>query len=699
MKEAEELNRLFEQARGAKSDIPFEAAQDRFLQQSLSASARPWWRSNGLMGSVVAILLVVTGGLTMLWFSSEIPPSIPAEATKDVGGSVAVEEEKEGRSTSALGQLKMDVPAIEVLKAMPALMFSEPNTSHLPRRLEATTAPVLIRERHFNDEVTTPAVPSIVADTLDSNYRFPNLTKEERKANIKMKARMMKALAKKDKKHYALIPGGVLEQDGQRVKVQSNYAKINEVTNLEYRTFLFDLLIQDRKQEFLKAKPKQNVWSEDYPSGFLESMDQLYFSHPAYDHYPVVGISRQGALMFCYWLTNETNKAYLGKLKQPIPSLKLPSDSEWIWAAQGGDKALKYPWPVNSLTTVEGCYLANHSCCDSASLTSFARNSMNEDGAWLTITTGSYAPNPFGLYNLAGNVAEMVWYLDDMNRPGTKGGSWSSSPEELLIRGPERFKGIFAPSSNIGFRPFFNAIGQDKGLRPPGTVFIREGFYMDATEISNINWSEYQYWLKKQHGANSSEYKASLLDTLVWQKAPTVPYGNYYHTHSAYNDYPVVGVSYQQATAFCQWRSDRVNEYFDKLSEKDGKFRPSVSYRLPTREEWEMAAKAGYPGLDKRRAAEKPKFNLKASVNPSNNNTFYTGGGNEPAPVSTFPVNQYHLRNIIGNVAEMIHEEGIAKGGSWQHLLEEVGWEQDYPYSAPQCWLGFRCVCEVESDF
>ena len=65
-----------------------------------------------------------------------------------------------------------------------------------------------------------------------------------------------------------------------------------EVTNLEYRTFLFDLLIQGKKDEFLKAKPDQAMWTKEYKYAFLKPMEEHYFSHAAYDEYPVVAISR-----------------------------------------------------------------------------------------------------------------------------------------------------------------------------------------------------------------------------------------------------------------------------------------------------------------------------------------------------------------------------------------------------------------------
>ncbi len=88
-------------------------------------------------------------------------------------------------------------------------------------------------------------------------------------------------------------------------------------------------------------------------------------------------------------------------------------------------------------------------------------------------------------------------------------------------------------------------------------------FYMDETEVKNLDWQEYMYWVQRIYNDDYPEvFQASLPDTLVWRDrlAYNEPYVDYYLRHPAYRDYPVVGVSWKQATEFCAWRSDRVNE-------------------------------------------------------------------------------------------------------------------------------------------
>jgi gliding motility-associated lipoprotein GldJ len=88
-------------------------------------------------------------------------------------------------------------------------------------------------------------------------------------------------------------------------------------------------------------------------------------------------------------------------------------------------------------------------------------------------------------------------------------------------------------------------------------------FYMDETEVTNVYWLEYLYWIRRVYQEDYPEiYDKALPDTLVWRSklAYNEPYVDYYLRHPAYNDYPVVGVSWLQANDFCAWRSDRVNE-------------------------------------------------------------------------------------------------------------------------------------------
>ena len=101
----------------------------------------------------------------------------------------------------------------------------------------------------------------------------------------------------------------------------------------------------------------------------------------------------------------------------------------------------------------------------------------------------------------------------------------------------------------------------------PRTVTV-SSFYMDETEVRNIDYLEYLFWIERVYGSNYDNgtypqvYWDALPDTNVWRDRLSFnePYVEHYLRHPAFQNYPVVGVSWEQAVDFCAWRTDRVNE-------------------------------------------------------------------------------------------------------------------------------------------
>jgi gliding motility-associated lipoprotein GldJ len=87
-------------------------------------------------------------------------------------------------------------------------------------------------------------------------------------------------------------------------------------------------------------------------------------------------------------------------------------------------------------------------------------------------------------------------------------------------------------------------------------------FFIDETEVANVHYREYIYWIENTFSNDTAIMAKVLPDTLVWREelAYNEPYVEYYFRYPSYNFYPVVGVNWQQAHDFCIWRTDRVNE-------------------------------------------------------------------------------------------------------------------------------------------
>jgi gliding motility-associated lipoprotein GldK len=143
--------------------------------------------------------------------------------------------------------------------------------------------------------------------------------------------------------------------------------------------------------------PDTLVWIRDFSYSYNEPHAKKYFSHPAYGSYPVVGVSWKQATAFTEWRTHYLN-SYLERSKRMTESdFRLPTEAEWEYAARGGRSQVPFPWGGPYLRNKKGCLLANFKP---------GRGNYPEDGGMYTVRADAYWPNDFGLYNMAGNVAE-----------------------------------------------------------------------------------------------------------------------------------------------------------------------------------------------------------------------------------------------------------------------------------------------------
>jgi len=143
--------------------------------------------------------------------------------------------------------------------------------------------------------------------------------------------------------------------------------------------------------------PDTLAWVHDFTYSFNEPMTNMYFWHPAYDNYPVVGVSWKQATAFCVWRTQLMDSYLSHTGGSVVNDFRLPTESEWEYAARGGLALSPYPWGGPYIRNSRGCFLGNFKPM---------RGSYMDDGGFHTVGIYSYNPNGYGLYCMAGNAAE-----------------------------------------------------------------------------------------------------------------------------------------------------------------------------------------------------------------------------------------------------------------------------------------------------
>ena len=149
-------------------------------------------------------------------------------------------------------------------------------------------------------------------------------------------------------------------------------------------------------EETVNVYPDTLVWIRDFSYSYNEPFARNYFWHPAFDDYPVVGVNWDQANAFCHWRTKLWDM-YKGSAEPNTEDFRLPTESEWEWAARGGRDIAPYPWGGYYIRNAKGCLLANFKP---------GRGNYPEDGGFYTVKADAYFPNDYGLYNMSGNVSE-----------------------------------------------------------------------------------------------------------------------------------------------------------------------------------------------------------------------------------------------------------------------------------------------------
>jgi formylglycine-generating enzyme required for sulfatase activity len=241
---------------------------------------------------------------------------------------------------------------------------------------------------------------------------------------------------------------------------------------------------------------------------------------------------------------------------------------------------------------------------------------------------------------------------------------------------------------------------------------VNDELYVCKYEVSNLEYRNFLGYLKAKDASLAEKYK---VDTTKWvtELRYQEPMAMYYHLHPAYNNYPVVCISYEAAWAYCEWLTDQYN------ADAKRKFK-KVRFFLPSEEQWMTVANGGnknkmYPwsnyylrnkageflcnfkhvgdenisyDTEKKEYTITPEAKVPGSLR---DNAMYTAAVNSFEP--TVP---YGIYNMSGNVAEMVNEKGIAKGGSYNSPGYDVRIQSKMNYTDASPEIGFRVFMKIE---
>ncbi|MEI7594861.1 MAG: SUMF1/EgtB/PvdO family nonheme iron enzyme [Bacteroidota bacterium] len=223
---------------------------------------------------------------------------------------------------------------------------------------------------------------------------------------------------------FQFVPAGsfsIADKEGfKRIdNLKPFYISETEVTNEMYLGFLSDLKKQNRLSDFEKAKIDTNNWDKVDIIG----KEQLVKEYHKWLDFPVVNISKEGAQLYCKWLLDKMTKE--GKFSN-IKEIRLPTSNEWMCAASGSISEAEFG--ISNIINQKSEYQAQ---IKAFGLPVGPRKIK------------SYPANDFGIYDMSGNVAEMINDIE-----ATKGGSWNSDFKNLYISSQEEI----AISPMVGFR-------------------------------------------------------------------------------------------------------------------------------------------------------------------------------------------------------------------------------------------------------
>jgi hypothetical protein len=266
-------------------------------------------------------------------------------------------------------------------------------------------------------------------------------------------------------------------------------------------------------------------------------------------------------------------------------------------------------------------------------------------------------------------------------------------------------------------------------FRPPGVTEIAKNLYLDKTEITNMNYREFAYWMGAVYGRHSVEYKQILPDTNVWSRFHEnyKLYDSIYYRHPLFDDHPCVGVTYEQAKAFAEWRTNRVfqmilverglmplreskrDSFFTVQRYFEGKYYGMVAdtnlivpvYFLPDPTIYKLATKVS-DSIFLKKKWKRPKNCSRAKEGLENYCFEKIFDRTDTFPFGTIPTVPVVFHNCLingvvtqlnGNVSELLNDKNFSFGNSFADSCSTIQNIYSLDPNEVNCYTGFRNAC------
>lgn len=326
----------------------------------------------------------------------------------------------------------------------------------------------VIPETDSTGNIAKESSKSVNSNTPDSSS-IPLLSEKDRLRYLKIKDEMLSKLIMSEKGIYTLVPPDKVLISGSTITLDAFTIRSVAVTNLEYKTFLADLLIKKKEEDYLKAQ----VFPEGWMDFHCYNLANSYFQDEKYNDFPVVNMPLEGAILFCRWLEEEGN-FFIQKnsMKSKVLQIRLPFVEEMIRAARDGYARFAYEKGYNTIYDLEEKLVDNSF---SGRAETIKKRASKSDTLYSILVTNKYGWNEreisdffnagLNYYNTQpsdtlfsermkvfgkiGRVSELVMQKNT-SKIWLAGQSWKSKEEYLKFE--EEFKNKLV-SPFVGFRP------------------------------------------------------------------------------------------------------------------------------------------------------------------------------------------------------------------------------------------------------